>query len=75
MSQAKAAVEKILGRVVGVEVTKRGKFICKFVDYNAPMSTLVADTEDLAYELLLGYLQSRETHNELRAGTAPADPT
>ena len=73
--QVKAEVEKLLSREVGVEITKSGKFICKFVDFEAPMSKLVGDTEELAYELLLQYLKSRETQDELRTRTAAANPT
>lgn len=61
MCEAKATVDKILGRDVGVEETIHGKFICKFVDYSNPHpSALVGETEEIAYQNLLVYLRSRD---------------
>jgi hypothetical protein len=65
MDNAKAEVDRILGRDVGVEATTTGKFICKFVDYNNPHpAALVGETEEIAYSNLLGYLRSRDGNEE-----------
>jgi hypothetical protein len=55
----KEQVEKILGRPVAVEQTKTGKWICQYVDFSMRPLSLVADTEELAYENLLTYLLSK----------------
>lgn len=61
LEQTKAQLKNILGRDVGVEQTTTGKWICQYVDFNMKPSTLVGDTEELAYENLLTYLLSRAT--------------
>lgn len=58
--EAKTKVDTLLGRDVGVEKTINGAYICKFVDFNNPHPTaLVGETEEIAYQKLLEYLQAR----------------
>jgi len=60
LDKTKAAIKSFLGRDVGIEKTRFGKFICKFVDYDNPHpANLVGETEELAYQNLLTYLQER----------------
>jgi hypothetical protein len=61
LQQLKEQVDKKLQRDVGVEQTTRGKFICKYLSFGAPLSTLVGDTEYEAYEKLLNYLNTVDT--------------
>jgi hypothetical protein len=61
LEQVKKILNSMLSREVGVEQTKFGKYICKYLEYGAPMSTLVGDTEDDAYRKLLHYLNSKPT--------------
>ncbi len=51
-------LEKILGRPVGVEKLKSGKYIAKYLDYSMRPSDLVGETEDEAFQKLLTYLKT-----------------
>lgn len=53
-------LEKLLGRTVGVEKLKSGKFIAKYLDYSMRPSELVGATEDEAYQKLFEYLKSKK---------------
>lgn len=64
LDQVKQELKQRLNREVEVEKTLKGQYICQFIDYNAPMSKLVGDTEELAYRALLTYLQSKEIQND-----------
>lgn len=58
--ELKAEIDNLLGRDVGVEQTRDGKWICKYADYNNPHpAQLVGDTEEIAYAHLLSYLKSK----------------
>jgi hypothetical protein len=53
-------LEKILGRPVGVEKLKSGKYIAKYLDYSMRPSDLVGETEDEAFQKLLTYLKTKK---------------
>jgi hypothetical protein len=59
LEQVKEKLSKLLGREVQTEKTKTGRHICKFLSYNAPMATLVGDTEEEAFRKLLQHVESR----------------
>lgn len=66
-NETKSKLAVLLGREPSCEVTKNGRFIVKYVDFNNPHpSKLVADTEELAYQALLEYLKSKEIQNDGR---------
>lgn len=65
LEQVIQALKARLAREPEVEPTVNGKFICKFVDFNNPNpSSLVGDTEEIAYRLLLSYLKSKEVEQQ-----------
>ena len=55
----KRQIKRILNRDVEIESTKSGRFICKYVDFNMSPISLIADTEEEAYQKLLQYLKSK----------------
>jgi hypothetical protein len=55
----KKRLNKMLGREVGIEKLRTGKFICKYMDYNMSPLSLVGETEEEAYQKLAAYLQAK----------------
>jgi len=60
----KRQVERLAHRSVEVEKTKSGKFICKFMDFNMSPISLLADTEEEAYQKLYQYLKGKKPPEE-----------
>lgn len=64
LPELKEAVAKLAGREVQAVQTRNGTYACEYIDFNLPTAQhLMGDTEELAYQNLLKYLQSKETHN------------
>lgn len=59
LQQKLETISKIVGHPVEVEKTLNNTFICTYLRYDAPMSTLVGNTEDEAADKLLAYLKAQ----------------
>lgn len=59
--EVREELKKLLGRDVGVEKLRTGKYIAKYVCYGTSHLSLVADTENEAYLKLFEHLQNKNT--------------
>jgi hypothetical protein len=68
MDLVKTELKKLLGRDVGVEKLKSGRFICKYFSYSMSPLQLVGDTEDDAYRNLLRHLHETKPTDNIPTG-------
>jgi hypothetical protein len=59
----KKQIQKLLGREVGIEALRNGRFLCKYVEYGVSNLSLVGETETEALQKLLAYLQDKKKND------------